>query len=78
MASVCASTHEYLGDQLADSNQILSEASLEWGKAALHFGSDQIITLVSMAKNSSHRVIMGKTASLHLAGFTLDYGVSCP
>ena len=33
-----------------------------WGgeKAALGFGADQIRTLVSMATDSSHRVIMGK------------------
>ena len=30
------------------------------GKAALGFGLDRIGTLVSMAKESSHRVIMGK------------------
>ena len=30
------------------------------GKAALGFGPDRIGTLVSMATNSSHRVIMGK------------------
>ena len=30
------------------------------GKAALRFGTDQIRTLVSMAMDSSHRVIMGK------------------
>ena len=30
------------------------------GKAALSFGPDRIRTLVSMATNSSHRVIMGK------------------
>ena len=35
-----------------------------WGKASLGFGADQIRTLVSMATDSSHRVIMGKTASL--------------
>ena len=33
------------------------------GKAALCFGADQIRTLVSMATDSSHRVIMGKRAS---------------
>ena len=38
--------------------QILSEASLGWGKAALGFDADQIRTLVSMATDSSHRVIM--------------------
>ena len=31
------------------------------GKAAFGFGSDRIRTLVSMATDSSHRVIMGKT-----------------
>ena len=30
------------------------------GKAALGFGADRIGTLVSMATDSSHRVIMGK------------------
>ena len=30
------------------------------GKAALGFGPDRIRTLVSMATDSSHRVIMGK------------------
>ena len=33
------------------------------GRAALGFGADQIRTLVSMATDSSHRVIMGKRAS---------------
>ena len=33
------------------------------GKAALAFGAVQIRTLVSMATDSSHRVIMGKRAS---------------
>ena len=33
------------------------------GKAAWDFGADQFRTLVSMATDSSHRVIMGKTAS---------------
>ena len=34
------------------------------GKAAWGFGADQFRTLVSMATDSSHIVIMGKTASL--------------
>ena len=34
------------------------------GKAALGFDADQIRTLVSMATDSSHRVIMGKRASI--------------
>ena len=34
------------------------------GKAALGFNADQIRTLVSLATDSSHRVIMGKRVSL--------------
>ena len=33
------------------------------GKASVRFGPDRIRTLVSMATDSSHRVIMGKMAS---------------
>ena len=33
------------------------------GKAALGFGPDRIVTLVSMETDSSHRVIMGKMLS---------------
>ena len=38
---------------------------LHWGggKASVGFDLDQIRTLVSMATDSSHRVIMGKMAS---------------
>ena len=32
-----------------------------WGKATLGFGPDRSQSLVSMATNSSHRVIMEKT-----------------
>ena len=40
------------------------------GNAASGFGPDRIRTLVSMATYSSHRVIMGKTASSRfLKGF---------
>ena len=40
------------------------------GKASVGFGLDRIRTLVSMATDSSHRVIMGKTASSRfLEGF---------
>ena len=39
------------------------------GKAALGFGAGQIRTLVSMAMDSSHRVIMGKRASSRFLGF---------
>ena len=51
---------EYLHNQWANGNQILSEASLVGGKDALGFGPDWIRTLVSMATDSSHRNIMGK------------------
>ena len=54
--------HEYLRDELADRKFYLKHY---WGggKAALGFGADQISTLDSMATDSSHRVIMGKTVS---------------
>ena len=62
--SVCMSVHtfkhEYLRSQWSDHNQILSVALLGWGKAALGFGPDRIKTLVSMATDSPHKVIMGK------------------
>ena len=54
---------EYLCNQWANRKEILSESSLGWGKAALGFGPDRIGTLVSMAIDSSHRVIMGKIMS---------------
>ena len=38
------------------------------GKAALGFGAGQVRTLVSMATDSSHRVIMGKRASSRFLG----------
>ena len=38
------------------------------GKTALGFGAVQIRTLVSMATDSSHRVIMGKRASSRFLG----------
>ena len=40
----------------------------EEGKAALGVGADQSRTLVSMAMDSSHRVIMGKRASSRFLG----------
>ena len=60
---LCVNTfkHEYLRNQRANQIQILSEASFGWGKAALCFGPDQIGTLVSMATDISHRVIMRKS-----------------
>ena len=46
---------------MVNCDQILSEASLGRGKAAIGFWPDWIGTLVSMATDSSHRVIMGKS-----------------
>ena len=69
-ASVCASVRA-----LTLSNMNISATSrpigmkfylkhyLGGGKASVGFDPDQIRTLVSMATDSSHRVIMGKTAS---------------
>ena len=51
---------EYLRNQWANRKEILFEPSLGWGKAALGFWPDRIGTLVSMATDSSHMVIMGK------------------
>ena len=48
------------------------------GKPALGFGPGRIRTLVSMATDSSHRVIMGKTASPRFLGcFCSDPFHSC-
>ena len=54
----------YLQEQLANFSQILSVKHL-WvgGKAALDFGADRIKTVVTMATESSHGHIMGKTVS---------------
>ena len=61
---VCVSVNifklEYLRNQQAEFNQILSVASFGWGLIVLGFGPGRIGALVSMATNSSHRVLMGK------------------
>ena len=54
---------EYLWSQLANLDPILCVASLGWEKAAEDFGADWIKTLVSMATESPHWLIMGKTMS---------------
>ena len=60
----CASVHTFkhkdLRSQLGDGNQILYEALCGGVKAAIEFWPDWIGTLVSMAIESSHFVIMGK------------------
>ena len=74
-ASVCASARAS-----TLSNMNISETSRpitikfylkhHWGrrKTALGFGADQIRILVSMATDSSHRVIMAKRASSRFLG----------
>ena len=61
--SVCVKTFSNLNIS-ATSGPIVKKFYLNhhWGggKAALGFGPDRIGTLVSMAPDSSHRVIMGK------------------
>ena len=48
------------------------------GKAVLGFGPDRIRTLVSMTTDSSHRVVMEKTASpLFLNCFSSDPFHTC-
>ena len=73
-ASVCPSVRACVRASIL-SNMNISETSRpitikfylkhHWGggKAALCFGTDQIRTLVSMATDSSLRVMMGKRAS---------------
>ena len=63
-ASVCALTLSNINIS-ATSGPIVTKFYLKYhwvgGKDALGFGPDRIRTLVSMATESSHRVIMGKT-----------------
>ena len=60
-ASVNNFKHQYLSDQRVDCNQILPEALLGRGECCIRFRQDRTRTLVSMATDSFHRVIMGKT-----------------
>ena len=63
LLSIHTFKHEYLCDQVPDHNQILSEASFGLGRAALGFCAYRIRTLFSMATDTYHRVVMGKTVS---------------
>ena len=66
-ASVRASVHTFKLIISETSRPIITKFYLKrhWGgrKAALGFDADEIKSLVSMATDSSHRVIMGKRAS---------------
>ena len=62
-ASVNTFKHKYLCNQLADWNEIYLKHHWGGGKASVGFDPDWIRTLLSMATDSSHRVIMGKRAS---------------
>ena len=65
--SVCLSVNIFKLVYLRKSGPIVTKFYLNhhWGggKAALGFGPERIGTLVSMATDSSHRVIMGKRLS---------------
>ena len=70
-ACVCAST--FLNMNISETGrQIAIKFYMKhhWGggKASLCFSADQIRTLVSMATDSSHRVIMEKRASSRFLG----------
>ena len=65
-ALVCASTFSNMNiSETSRPTTIKFYLKQHWGrgKASLGFDPDQIRTLVSMATDSSHIVIMGKTAS---------------
>ena len=66
---------EYLRGQLANLDQFLYVASLVWSKAAIGFGADGIETLVSMAAQSSHKLIMRKMLPEDSA-FVFEKGIS--
>ena len=59
---VCLSVNIFklLRNQWASCNEMFWNHHLGGGKAAIGFGPDRIGTLVSMAKDSYHRVIMGE------------------
>ena len=67
-ASACACVRPHFQTYISETSRpITTKFYLKhhWGegKAALGFDADQIRSLVSMATDSSHRVIMGKRAS---------------
>ena len=77
---VRASTHSNMN--ISGTSRLITNFYLKhhWGrgKAALGFVADQIRTLVSMATDSSHRVIMGKRASSRFLGsFRSDPFYTC-
>ena len=61
-ASVCVSTlsNMNISQPVANRKKFLVNHHWDWVKAALDFGRDRIRTLVSMATDRSHRVIIGK------------------
>ena len=71
-SSVCPSVHPLTISNMNTRGPIATKFYLKhhWGggKPALDFGRDLVRTLVSMATDSSHRVIMGKTASPRFLG----------
>ena len=61
----------YLHKHWADHNQILAEANWGIDKAALCFVPDRTRTLVSMAIDSFHRVMIEKSC-VHSSAFNID------
>ena len=59
-SSVNTFKHEYFCNQRPIVTRFYVKHHWDGGKAVLYFGLDRIGTLVSMATDSSHRVIMGK------------------
>ena len=60
---------EYLWSELANLDHILCVVSLGWGKGCIRFWADWIKTLVSMATDCPHWLIMGKTMSPPFLGY---------
>ena len=68
---VCASTLSNINiSEIGRRIAIKFYMNYHWGggKAALGFGADQIRNLVSMATDSTHRLIIGKRASSRFLG----------
>ena len=72
--AVCLCVNIFNSNISATSGPIVTKFYHHWGggKAALGFGPDRIGTLVSMATDSSHRVIMGGKCRDHSSVFIFD------
>ena len=57
---LCVHTFKHINISETSATKFYLKHQWGWGKAALCFGQDRIGTLVSMATDSFHWVIMGK------------------